>query len=205
MERQLGLKTSGPHTISVKTMAALVTISPVSGEDLTVLSDYLLKAKLSLTINRLLIKNWPNEKGQKPIYAGAIEGGFTDPNCECLKAVDSKSGEIVGFVVSSLKQPRATANAAELNVPSIMEPSVYAAVMSAAADLDSDMADVEHLGESIAYNVGALAPKTNSIGICRDHIRLRQIVSQAPWHRRATDQNVSSSRQKAGPCTVGLC
>jgi hypothetical protein len=133
-------------------MAAPVTISSVSREDLAVLSDYLLKAKLSLTINRLLIKNWPNESGQKPIYAGAIEGAFSDPNCECLKAVDSKTGEIAGFVVSSIKEPRSIPEAAELEVPGAVEPSVYAAVMSAAGDLDSDMANAEHLGEFMAYN-----------------------------------------------------
>jgi hypothetical protein len=46
-------------------MHANITIEPVVKYDLPKLADMLYYCKLSLTINRLLVKNWPNEKLQR--------------------------------------------------------------------------------------------------------------------------------------------
>ncbi|KAJ4251824.1 hypothetical protein NW762_011121 [Fusarium torreyae] len=86
-----------------------ISISAAAPADLPVLGDFLYSSKLALSINRLLIKDWPNEENQRRNYSSSIESSLSDSSMECLKAVDNTSGNIVGFVVlgksSALTKP----------------------------------------------------------------------------------------------------
>ncbi|KAK7413913.1 hypothetical protein QQX98_007180 [Neonectria punicea] len=86
-------------------MASSSTVLPVTSSDLLTLAGFLYASKLSLTINRLIYKDWPAEAVQKRNYAKSIETSFNDSSDECLKAVDDVSGEILGFVVLTKKHP----------------------------------------------------------------------------------------------------
>ncbi|KAJ5120166.1 hypothetical protein N7448_010835 [Penicillium atrosanguineum] len=81
------------------------TIAPVLESDLPFLANFLHVAKLSLSINRLIFKDWPNDAVQMQMYTGAVRGGFSDPSMESFKAVDSDSDEIIGYFALARKQP----------------------------------------------------------------------------------------------------
>ena len=85
------------------------TIVPITAANVPTLGAHLHASKLVLFINRLLWKDWPNDKCQKPQYTGAIEGSFKDASSADLstfvyKAADEK-GEIVGEIVISHRKP----------------------------------------------------------------------------------------------------
>jgi hypothetical protein len=96
-------------TITAKMATPKHTIHPVEKSDLPTLATLVGASKLALTINRLLFKDWPNEVAQKPLYTGAVEGGFADPSVTNLKAVDNETGEIVGYLGLTRKRPAVTA------------------------------------------------------------------------------------------------
>lgn len=84
------------------------SILPVSSSDLPTLATFVHSSKRSLTINRLLFKDWPNEVAQKPLYTHAIESAFKDPSTDSLKVVDDESGDTPGFLVLTRKRPTDT-------------------------------------------------------------------------------------------------
>jgi hypothetical protein len=103
-------KNSQPsHPLPIKQNSKMATpkhsISAVEKANLPTLATLVAASKLSLTINRLLFKDWPNHAAQKPLYTGAVEGGFADPSVTNLKVVDNGSGEIVGYLGLTRKRP----------------------------------------------------------------------------------------------------
>jgi hypothetical protein len=95
--------------ITAKMATSKHTIHPVEKSDLPTLSALVGASKLALTINRLLFKDWPNEVAQKPLYTGAVEGGFANPAFTSLKVVDNETGELVGYLGLTRKRPAVTA------------------------------------------------------------------------------------------------
>lgn len=95
-------------------MASPYHILPVESADLATLAEFVYESKLSLTINRLVYKDWPNEVAQRHQYTLAVEGGFNNPNIESLKAVDA-SGEIVGYLALTRIHPKTTEEPADKN------------------------------------------------------------------------------------------
>ncbi|KAJ5201383.1 uncharacterized protein N7498_006046 [Penicillium cinerascens] len=81
------------------------SIASVSEPDLPFLANFIHAAKLSLSINRLIFKDWPNEALQKQMYSEAVQDGYSNPSMECFKAVDVDSNEIVGYFVLARKRP----------------------------------------------------------------------------------------------------
>jgi hypothetical protein len=81
------------------------SIVPVLEADLPFLANLTHAAKLSLSINRLIFENWPNEVLQKEMYSNAVLRGYSEPSLECFKAVDANSNEIIGYFVLARKQP----------------------------------------------------------------------------------------------------
>lgn len=120
-------------------MATHSSILPVVEADLAVLSGFLYWSKLALAINRVLVKDWPNEERQKKNYADALYGSFLDPSNECIKAVDEETGEIVGFVVLTRQHapPESEAKTKEGDklptAPDWMGMAVFEAVMGGSA------------------------------------------------------------------------
>ena len=97
-------------------MAAPYTIAPVQSDDVPALANLIHTSKLALRINQLLFKNWPNEAVQKPLYTQAVVSSFNDANVTDLKAVDSASGKIIGYIAFMHK------HATTLPEPAISEP-----------------------------------------------------------------------------------
>lgn len=81
------------------------SIASVSEPDLPFLANFIHAAKLSLSINRLIFKDWPNEALQKQVYSNAVQDGYSNPLMKCFKAVDVDSNEIVGYFVLARKRP----------------------------------------------------------------------------------------------------
>ncbi|KAH6877206.1 hypothetical protein B0T10DRAFT_609926 [Thelonectria olida] len=155
-------------------MPISVSIQPVSGADLPALADFLYTSKLSLSINRLLYKDWPNESAQRPIYAGAIKTSLSDPSSECLKAVDAKTGNVLGFVVLTKKPAqknedvsRTDDGAAKSSVPESMNPEVFWTVMKATAELSHGAENIDHLEVTYVF----VKPSNRRIGIGSQLVR----------------------------------
>ena len=129
------------------------SILPVSSSDLPIIGDFLYSSKLSLTINRLLFKDWPNEATQRPLYAGAVESGFKDPSVECLKVVDDDSRDIVGYLGLKRKRPAnkeqytdAGNGGGKQNIPDGLNPDVLSAVSTAVTEIAKEMEGTDHFG-----------------------------------------------------------
>lgn len=86
-------------------VAPKYSIASVSEPDLPFLATFINTAKLSLSINRLIFEDWPNEALQKQMYSSAVQDGYSDPSMECFKAVDVDFNEIVGYFVLARKRP----------------------------------------------------------------------------------------------------
>lgn len=84
-------------------MAASYTIASVENDDILTLSDLVHTSKLSLPINQLLFRDWPNDAAQKPLYTQAVVSSHNDPAVTDLKAVDDASGKIIGYIAFTRK------------------------------------------------------------------------------------------------------
>lgn len=62
------------------------------------------RSKLTLTINRLLFKNWPNEAIRLQNYASTVEGMETS-TADSLSGIDSDSGEVIGPLALTQRKP----------------------------------------------------------------------------------------------------
>jgi hypothetical protein len=132
------------------------TVSPIENSDLPAVSRNLAASKLPLTINRLLYKNWPNEEAQLAQCTKTIEGAFKNPlNVLFLKAIDNKSGEIVGHIAVTHKSAGDTKLGPGISVgedakpiaPDGMNEDVFRAVIQSVAEISTHQ-DVEHLGKT---------------------------------------------------------
>ncbi|KPM45626.1 hypothetical protein AK830_g951 [Neonectria ditissima] len=132
-------------------MALSSTILPVSSSDLHTIADFVHCAKLCLTINRLVYKDWPAEAAQKRNSTAAVESSFNDPSVECLKAVDDVSGEIVGFLALTKKPPideekpaSGEAGEDEQHPAEELNPTLYQAVSEATTEIFKAARGTEH-------------------------------------------------------------
>lgn len=130
-------------------MATPVSILAATTADLSVLGDFLYSSKLALTINRVLVKDWPNEAKQNKNYSASIASSLMDPNMECLKAVDVQSGNIVGFVVLGRKKQSSgkDGSASDRIAPEWVNSDLFDEVMQASAYLDRQSETFDHFSE----------------------------------------------------------
>ena len=85
------------------------TISPVQPTDLEDCVELTHASKLSLSINRLLWNDWPATSAQKFVCRRAIEASIgTGNNPRVLKAVDPKTGKLVGSLTLSRRGKNTT-------------------------------------------------------------------------------------------------
>jgi GNAT superfamily N-acetyltransferase len=130
------------------------SILPVDRSDLSVIADFVHSSKLSLTINRLLFKDWPNEAAQKAVYTKAVESAFDDPSVEGLKAL--MNGEIVGYVGLTRKRPAKNVTDRPLATdedgmpppPDHFNPEVLMMVSNAVTEINKEMEGIDHFGMS---------------------------------------------------------
>jgi hypothetical protein len=139
------------------TPSPLYTFRQVERSDLDALEELLFTSKLSLTINRLLFKDWPNEAAQRRNYRAALENqDFESDDRERLGVIDNASGKLIGFIALCRRQPELHTQAAspsvdgpekQMNIPDHFNPEVYNAVMNAVRELSfTGLETREHYG-----------------------------------------------------------
>ncbi|KAL4775397.1 acyl-CoA N-acyltransferase [Aspergillus nidulans var. acristatus] len=127
------------------TPSPLYTFRQVERSDLDALEELLFTSKLSLTINRLLFNDWPNEAAQRRNYRAALEHqDFESDDRESLGVIDNASGKLIGYIALCRRQPEPETQAAspsvedsekQMNIPEHFNPEVYNAVMKAVSEL----------------------------------------------------------------------
>jgi hypothetical protein len=127
------------------------SIHPILESDVQAHGSLLRDAKLELTINRLLFNDWPNDEAQKPVYEGAVRGGFNDPATESWKVVDDETGAMVGYLSLTRKTPSKDAVEMKVGVglpkaPEGMNEDVFRTVVALVPTLET-LDDVDHFGE----------------------------------------------------------
>lgn len=134
--------------------ATQYSILPATAVDVPAIGAAVHTSKQSLTVNRLLFHDWPNEEAQKPIYLGAVQAGLEDPNFEQWKVVHLESGEIVGHVCLTRKQAMGTTKSDSMptkpdEVPAGMNAKVFQIVIDTVQKLDVDLSSYDHIGSSL--------------------------------------------------------
>lgn len=157
-------------------MNSSIVITVAERTDSDTFSAWLLESKLTLTVNRLLWKNWPNVEAQKPHYAESIEGGWADPAMTYYKATDS-TGAVLGFLALSKKQA-APADKAEkvTDCPEVMNEHVFRGVMKAVADI-CKVTDIEHRYGKYPQSINVVGESFKTDGAfptSRDHVYIRR-------------------------------
>lgn len=137
------------------------TINPMLESDLPTHLDFLLKSKITLSINRFLFLDWPNEAAQKVQYTKAAKGGFYDDRYECLKVVD-ENGEMVAHLVLLRKakegdpdesdseedsKEEATSGAGQSEAGSGLDLEFLPNVMNAVREIEEERQGIEHFGK----------------------------------------------------------
>lgn len=152
------------------------SILPVTEADIPTIAGFLQASKLQLAINRFLFKDWPNDSAQLAQYTGAVEGGHKDPLVTTLKAVDNRSGEIVGHLGVSRRNskggdaetPAAGETDGEQKIPEFFVPEVLSTVARTVRELDRDMEGIEHIQIKYIY----VKPSSRKQGIGAQLVRL---------------------------------
>ncbi|KAL4749892.1 hypothetical protein BDW72DRAFT_204334 [Aspergillus terricola var. indicus] len=144
------------------TPSPIYTFRQVERSDLDALEELLFTSKLSLTINRLLFNDWPNEAAQRRNYRAALaQQDFESGDRESLGVIDNASGKLIGWLALRRRQP-------ELSDAEHFNPDVYNAVMKAVRELSStDLEAKEHY--EVVYIAVDRAFRRRGIG--RDLIR----------------------------------
>ena len=141
------------------------TIQPAVLADSPTLIDLVVHDKLSLTMNQLIFKDWPNTDKQKSVYTGNVERAFRDPSSVPLKAVDD-TGNIVGYLLLSRRKPLSSLTSddtkpedrmenikpEETTVPDFMNLAPVKAVNEAVVKLNKPFAEIDRYGESLLFH-----------------------------------------------------
>ncbi|KAI1357313.1 hypothetical protein F5Y08DRAFT_324570 [Xylaria arbuscula] len=122
------------------------SVIPINQDDIPAIGAFLQASKLQLTINRLLVKDWPNPTLQKAHYTRAIDNAVSNPNVTSLKVINNVTGDAVAqlfYQKKSCAQERkdelpedSEEKQAKLEVPESFTPAVYYAVMEAVDKLE---------------------------------------------------------------------
>lgn len=153
------------------------SIQPILEADVPAHGQLLRDAKLELTINRLLFKDWPNDEAQRPVYEGAVRGGFNDPATESWKVVDDETGAMVGYLSLTRKTPSKDAGSAKPGnvpppTPEGMNEDVFRTVIALIPTLQT-LHDVEHFGE-VPRDFQCTQEQDAEEMHCRTHTHLRE-------------------------------
>lgn len=134
------------------------SVIPISKDDIPAIGAFLQASKLQLTINRLLVKDWPNPPLQKAHYTRAIENAVSNPQITSLKVINNTTGEAVAHLFYQKKSSArggkdepAQGNKKEqmeMVVPAGFTPAVYWAVMEATNKLEPKLDTDEYIGKA---------------------------------------------------------
>lgn len=131
-------------------MAKSIILERVEEKDLDELTTLLHANKLDLSINRLIIKDWPNDEAQRKLYRGALEGALHSTDIEDWKAVDNETGAIAGYVAYTVQRPKTEdtmpSRGPEDAVPEGVVPEVFKAITQATNVITRATPNVERIG-----------------------------------------------------------
>ncbi|RDW86897.1 GNAT family N-acetyltransferase [Aspergillus mulundensis] len=159
------------------TPTANFTFRQVERSDVDTLEGLLFTSKLSLTINKLLFKNWPNEAVQRRNYRSALEGlDFDNSDRESLTVVDDELGKIIGHLALYRREPQtpvqddiecgqsqAASATEQADIPDFFNADVLNAVIEAVGELsDPALKTKEHY--EVVYIVVDPAYRHRGIG-----------------------------------------
>jgi hypothetical protein len=184
-------------------------MSPVTEQDIPIVSRAVYSSKLPLTINRLLYKNWPNEDAQMKQGTNAVTSSLKNPLTEIFsKVVDGETGEIVGHVVLTRQVPAPTKvedkekdelkekNEQASAVPEGMDERVIAAVVKGTMELRQEMEKIEHLGQFLLFPLASATLKNLLTPFLRVDTHLRPAISSRAWHRITVGEDVSGQSKE---------
>jgi GNAT superfamily N-acetyltransferase len=130
------------------------SVQPFVQADVPTQANFLVAAKLQLSINRFLFKDWPNEPAQRAMYTDAAKGNFEGAENTCLKIVNDASGDMVGYIVITHRPAgkplfaKNDPNANQEQQPSTPEgfnPEVLPTVVKMIEDVHKEMNGIEHI------------------------------------------------------------
>ncbi|KAI1760270.1 hypothetical protein GGR53DRAFT_470488 [Hypoxylon sp. FL1150] len=165
------------------------TIQPATEADIPTLTDFLVKSKRHLAINRFLFIHWPAEEDQHANYGTAVRGGITDPDISSLKVVHTNTNRTVAYLVvarsgrpetprqvgneESQRQRKEAENRRDLT--GVINPAVVEAVNDAFKQLG--IPEGEYLEIKYIY----VEPSSRRLGIGTQLVR--QCLDRANWER----------------------
>ncbi|KAI1130426.1 hypothetical protein F5Y10DRAFT_235649 [Nemania abortiva] len=120
------------------------SVVPMTEDDVPTITGFLYDSKLQLSINRLLISDWPNPPFQKAHYGGVIERSVLDQQLTSLKVVDNTTKRAVAHLFYGRKPSRATEQGSS-EVPAGFAPDVYRAVMEFSKELKPNFDTEEYM------------------------------------------------------------
>lgn len=138
------------------------SIAPVSREDLPVLAQFLHSSKQALSINRLIFLQWPNDKLQMQMYTGAVTGGFESSDMHDFKAVDSETGEIIGYIVyqqnaaktdKEIEARNKKIAESEKTLPDGINPPLMSDVNNATLEISKPADKLDHVGKARSHRI----------------------------------------------------
>lgn len=134
-------------------MVAKHTILSLPASDLQASADLIHASKLSLTINRLLYKNWPATETQKAQCLYAVTNASHDPTIESFKVEDPDTKELTGYLALSRKQPKEGKQAPILaaNADGKFEQGILEWVNAASQELLGEFEGVDHFRKCAWY------------------------------------------------------
>ncbi|KAL3461728.1 acyl-CoA N-acyltransferase [Aspergillus heterothallicus] len=148
-------------------------LTPFTPAHIPETAELLFTAKLGLTINRLLFKNWPNETVQRQHYTAVLEDTSAS-GIESLSVVDEVSGQVLGHLSITWRKPAGLESEdpkeeserkirGELSeVPAFFDPEVLAAVQAAVVELGKGLEELDHL--AITYIIVHPSHRGRGIG-----------------------------------------
>lgn len=135
-------------------MAPSIALERVQQEDLEELTTLLHANKFALSINRLIIQDWPNDEAQKKLYINAVEGALHADAIEDWKAVDKETGKIAGYIAFTIQEPKGdyerSFKESSENIPDGVVPELLRAVNEATDVINKATPNVRRVGK---YNL----------------------------------------------------
>lgn len=152
-------------------MTGPINIERVEENNLGELTALLHATKLALSINRLIIQDWPNDPAQEKLYRGAVEGALHSEGIEDWKATDESAGKIIGYLAQTVQDPKFKdkndSENSQSQVPEGVVPEVYEAVMQATNTITDATRNVRRIGKSEGQ------ASSHCLTLCRNCIYLR--------------------------------
>lgn len=137
-------------------MHCATTIKLMTTSDVPAAVDLLYQHKISLAINRVMWKTWPDETVQKARIRSAFEESMRSSSTKCYKAIEDHTGDVLGILVLTHRQPPSAdvSTNKETSHPDVNMPQTLAglnldilnAVTTALDIISEDVAGIDHQG-----------------------------------------------------------